>query len=306
VTILETIQRGAQFLQNKGIESPRLQSELLMAHALGMPRLRLYLDFERQLTEEEVGRVRVLITRRAHREPLQHIVGTVSFCGLELTVSPVVLIPRPETELLAELAWQYLDQRSRTGAGATPLTSLDFGTGSGCLALAIASHCPTVEICALDISKAALEMAQANVTRQGLKNVRFFLGDGFAALPKETADEAAGNQFDLIVSNPPYIPAAEIERLEPEVRDFDPRGALDGGVDGLDFMRRLASEAGAYLRSPGRLMVEFGDGQETAVRGIFQQAGWRLEAVVKDLNGTPRFVVCEWSETAGAASQVAG
>lgn len=178
MTILETIQRGAQFLQNKGIDSPRLQAELLMAHALGLPRLRLYLDFERQLTGEELGRVRDLVTRRARREPLQHIVGTVSFCGLELAVSPAVLIPRPETELLAEHAWQYLNQRSREGTA--PLTALDFGTGSGCLAIAIASHCPTVEVLALDLSAPALEVARANAARHGKHAVRFILGNGFA------------------------------------------------------------------------------------------------------------------------------
>ena len=288
MTILETIQRGAQFLQNKGIQSPRLHSELLVAHALGMPRLRLYLDFERPLTQEQLARTRDFMTRRARREPLQHIVGTVSFCGLELAVAPAVLIPRPETELLAEHAWQYLHQRSSQGTH--PLAALDFGTGSGCLALAIATHCPAVEVTALDVSAPALEVARANAIRHGKESVRFILSDGFAALSKAGVTESG---FDLIVANPPYIPAAEIERLEPEVRDFDPRSALDGGADGLDFMRRLASEAGTYLRNPGRLMVEFGDGQETAVHRIFQESGWRIEAVVKDLNGTPRFVVCE-------------
>lgn len=292
MTILETIQRGAQFLQNKGIESARLQCELLVAHALGLPRLRLYLDFERPLTEEEISKIRSLITRRARREPLQHIVGNVSFCGLELSVSPSVLIPRPETELLAEHAWQYLEQRSKESPN--PLCALDFGTGSGCLALAIASHCPTVRWIALDISSAALEVAQANAFRLGITSVRFYPGDGFAALPK---DEGGVGSFDLIVSNPPYIPAAEIEGLEPEVRDFDPRGALDGGADGLDFMRRLAAEAGTWLNGGGRLMVEFGDGQEAAVRRIFEQAGWIVLAVIKDLNGAPRFAVCGRSGT---------
>jgi release factor glutamine methyltransferase len=291
VTILETIQRSAQFLQSKGVESPRLHSELLVAHALGMPRLRLYLDFERQLTEEELGRIRAFIVRRSHREPLQHIVGTVSFCGLELAVSPAVLIPRPETELLAEYAWQYLNQRSKEGA--THLTALDFGTGSGCLAIAIASQCPTVHFVAVDNSAAALDTAMANAARHGITTMQFILGDGFTAIPK---DASAGNPFDLIVSNPPYIPTAEIPHLEPEVRDFDPRGALDGGDDGLVFMRRLAREAGGYLRKPGRLMVEFGDGQEPAVGEIFKQAGWHVHAVVKDLNGKPRFAVCERAE----------
>lgn len=290
MTILETIQRGTQFLQNKGVESPRLQSELLVAHALRLPRLRLYLDFERQLKEEELSRIRDMVTRRARREPLQHIVGSVSFCGLEISVSPSVLIPRSETELMAEHAWQYLEQRSNESHN--QLCALDFGTGSGCLALTIASHCPVVQWAALDISGTALEVAQANAVRLGIKTVQFYLGDGFAALPK---DEARVCRFDLIVSNPPYIPTAEIQGLEPEVRDFDPRGALDGGADGLGFMRRLAVEAGDYLHRAGRLMVEFGDGQESAVSGIFQQAGWNVQAVVKDLNGTPRFAVFERS-----------
>jgi release factor glutamine methyltransferase len=280
VTVLETIQRSAEFLTQKGVDSPRLQAELLLAHVLKLPRMRLYLNFERTLTLTELDGMRDVVKRRGRREPLQHIVGSTSFCGYEIAVDRRVLVPRPETEVLAELGWEFLSTLN-----SRPSTCLDFGTGSGCLAVALAMKCPQVQVTALDISPEALALARENVARHDLADrVRLVEGDRFAALPTDA-------RFDLIISNPPYIPAAEIATLQPEVREFDPRAALDGGADGLDFIRQLAVEAGAFLAQGGRLMFEFGDGQADAARGIFTGQNWVVEAVREDYSQRPRFLV---------------
>lgn len=280
MTVLEVIQRSTEFLTRKGVESPRLQVELLLAHVLGMPRLKLYLNFERGLTEAELDTVRELVKRRGAREPLQHLVGSASFCGLELRVTPDVLIPRPETELLAERAWNFL-----ATLDSRPATALDFGTGSGCLAIAVAVRCPHAAVTAVDVSASVLAVAGANAARHGVgERIRFVEGDGFAALP-------AGTRFHLIVANPPYIPSAELATLQPEVRDHEPRGALDGGADGLDFIRRLATEGARWLAAGGRLMLEFGDGQAEAVGALFASQGWTVEAVENDLTSRPRILV---------------
>ena len=289
MTVLEVIQRSAEFLARKGVDSPRLQVELLLAHTLHLPRLRLYLDFERQLTEPELGIIRSLVKRRGNREPLQHLVGSTSFCGLEIRVNAQVLIPRPETEMLAERAWQFL--KTRTGPGSGPVTALDFGTGSGCLALALAREVPAVELWALDISSAALAVARDNAGRLRLaERIRFVEGDGFAVL-------SAGQRFDLIVSNPPYIASVELETLAPEVRDHDPRLALDGGTDGLDFYRRLSAEAGRFLKPSGCLMCEFGDGQAEPIASLFRGHGWAVDSVVPDLSGRARILVARRAES---------
>jgi release factor glutamine methyltransferase len=281
---LEVIQRSADFLGRKGVESPRLQAELLLAHVLRLRRMQLYLDFERVLSDGELDSVRELVKRRGQREPLQHIVGSTSFCGLEISVNRHVLIPRPETELLAEHGWTFLAQAAGS-IGAEGVAALDFGTGSGCLAIALAAKCPAARVTALDISTEALEVAAANAARLEVGGrIRFAAGDGFAAL-----GEAAC--FDLIVSNPPYIPSAEIATLEPEVRDHDPRQALDGGADGLDFYRRLAVEAGAWLAPQGRLMLEMGDGESGEIRELFERQNWIVEATHADYTQRPRILV---------------
>ena len=280
VTILEVIQRSSDFLAKRGVESPRLQTELLLAHALQLPRLKLYLNFERTLTEAELATVRELVKRRGERQPLQHLVGSVSFCGLEIAVNSHVLIPRPETELLAERAWEYLSKLNPQ-----PSTALDFGTGSGCLAIALAVKCPAAQIHAVDISTDALVVARQNAARHSVTaRIQFHTGDGFTPLPD-------GLRCDLVVANPPYIPSAEIATLEPEVRDHDPRPALDGGADGLDYYRQLAAETAAWLKPNGKLMLEFGDGQAAAIGGIFQRHQWNIERVEKDLSDRKRFLI---------------
>jgi release factor glutamine methyltransferase len=232
------------------------------------------------LAEGELEQLRGLVKRRGAREPLQHLLGTACFCGLELRVTPAVLVPRPETEQLAERAWVWLQ-----ALPVRPTRVLDFGTGSGCLALALARHCPTAEVHALDRSPAALAIARENAARHELvERVQFYVSDGFAALPP-------GLRFHLLVANPPYIPSAEIANLAPEVRDHEPSEALDGGPDGLDCMRRLAREAGPYLLPQGRLMLEFGAGQEEALQALFTRHNWVVERVVEDYAGYARFLV---------------
>ncbi len=283
MTVLEIIQRSTEFLARKGVDSPRLQIELLLAHVLQVPRLKLYLDFNRALSSSQVEMLRGLVQRRAAREPLQHIMGSTSFCGLEIRVTPAVLVPRPETELLAERAWQFLNER----ASGSEMRVLDFGTGSGCLAVSIATKVPFAELHAIDISEAALKIARENAERlQVSDRVHFHAGDGFAALPPKM-------EFDLLVSNPPYIPSGEIAELQPEVREHDPRLALDGGVDGLDFYRRLAVEGARFLAKDGQLMVEFGDGQEPALLQIFVEPNWTIKSVEEDYSKRPRILIAK-------------
>ena len=297
MTVLEIIQRSTEFLQQKGVESPRLQIEWMLAHVLQMPRLKLYLNFDRALVEPELNRLRDMVRRRAAREPLQHILGTTSFCGLEMKCSRAALIPRPETEILAEHGWKFLNVLpvcNRQGADGQLQTgrtlALDLGTGTGCIAIALAAHAPLTAVHAVDVSADALALAQENaVANKAAERIAFHLGDGFNVLP-------AGLKFDLIASNPPYIAAAEITTLQPEVRDFDPRIALDGGADGLDFYRRIAREAGAWLQPGGRLMVEFGGGQAGDVEKIFSDEKWIVVEIVADYSPQPRILIARQAD----------
>ena len=280
MTVLEAIQKSADFLGKKNVESPRLQTELLLSHFLKLPRMKLYLNFERVLTPSETDALRELIKRRSQREPLQHIVGSTSFCGFEIAVNRHALVPRPETEMLAELGWQFL-----SSINSQPSAALDFGTGTGCIAIAIAAKCPNAKILATDISADALTLAKENAVKNNLaEQIEVLQGDGFTALPNNI-------RFDLIISNPPYIPSAEIATLQPEVRDFDPRTALDGGVDGLDFYRKLAAEAKPFLKSDGKIMLEFGDGQADVIRTIFENEKWIVEAVKEDYSQRARILI---------------
>lgn len=280
MTVLEAIRKTTEFFERKGLDSPRLQSELLLAHALSLPRMKLYLNFERALTSAEQDKFRELSRRRGTREPLQHIVGTVSFCGLELACSKAALIPRPETELLAQMAWEHLQALPELAPNV-----LDIGTGTGCLPIAIAHRCLGANCTAVDVSTDALRLARSNAEYCGVaERIQFIESDGFSALEP-------GLRFDLIVSNPPYIAASEIKTLQPEVRDFDPLLALDGGPDGLVFYRRLAAEAGEFLNPNAPLMMEFGDGQAPALREMFSRQNWVVEAVRQDYSQRDRFLI---------------
>ncbi len=278
MTVLEAIQRSADFLSRKGVESPRLQAELLLAHLLQQPRLRLYLEFERQLTPAEVDALRQMVRRRGQREPLQYITGRAAFCGRDLRVNRHVLIPRPETEQLAELGWTRLQQQP------APRRVLDVGTGSGCLAIALVEHCPDTWCVALDASPEALAVARENIAEAGLADrIQLVEGRGLSALPQEPA-------FHLVISNPPYIPSGDLPTLPPEVRDYEPRLALDGGPDGLEAFRWLAAQARSRLQPDGLLLVECGDGQAGLVSALFQQYGWVVTGIHQDYAGKLRFV----------------
>ena len=324
MTVLEAIQKSAEFLARKGVDSPRLQTELLLAHLLKLPRMKLYLNFERTLAPAEVDGLREFIKRRGQREPLQHIIGSTSFCGFEITVNRHALVPRPETEPLAESGWEFLlaaPKQSEGGStlnctpnafGAQPSTALDFGTGTGCIAIALAVKCPSAKVVATDISPDALALAKENAARNNVvERIEFLQSDGFAAFQSEGRVTRVPNseietkirdscnsslrkmEFDLIISNPPYIPSVEIATLQPEVRDFDPRAALDGGADGLDFYRKLAVEAKPFLKPGGKIMLEFGDGQADAIRKIFEAEKWIVEAVKEDYSHRARIVIAQ-------------
>jgi release factor glutamine methyltransferase len=303
VTVLEAIQKSTEFLTKKGVESPRLQTELLLAHLLQMPRMKLYLNFERALSPAETDALRGLVKRRGQHEPLQHLTGSTSFCGLEIAVNRHALVPRPETELLAEAGWQFLSTLNLQ-----PSTALDLGTGTGCIAVALAVKCPQAKIVATDVSADALALAMENTKCHGVaERIEFLEGDGFAALQSEgrvarapESDVGIGDwqssslrKFDLIISNPPYIPSAEIATLQPEVRDFDPHTALDGGGEGLDFYRMFSVRADPFLKPGGRLMLEFGDGQAEAIRRIFEVEKWIVEEVREDYSHRARILIAK-------------
>lgn len=281
MTILEAIQKSTDFLGKKGVDSPRLQSELLLAHILQTPRLKLYLDFGRNLSDEQTSTLRELVQRRGTREPLQHILGTAAFCGFDILVNRNVLVPRPETELLAEEGWKFLNSLGRRSA------FLDFGTGSGCIAIALGRFATEANGWALDRCGEALAIARQNASKNGIADrLKFVESDGFSRIEPALC-------FDLIISNPPYIPSSEISSLQEEVRNFDPRGALDGGPEGLAFYHLLAKEAGAFLNTDGKLMVEFGDHQEKALVPIFESNGWRVERVMNDYSERPRILIAQ-------------
>jgi release factor glutamine methyltransferase len=295
VTVLEAIQKSTEFLGKRNVESPRLQTELLLAHLLRLPRMKLYLNFDRVLSAAETDALRELVKRRGLREPLQHIVGSTSFCGLEIAVNRHALIPRPETELLAEAGWKWLETRKTFNAD---VTALDFGTGTGCIAIALAVKCADARITALDVAADALGLAKENAAKNGVaERVEFFQGNGFAALG------GIPRAFDLIISNPPYIASAEIGTLDPEIRDFDPRAALDGGEDGLDFYRSLAGQGRPFLRPGGKIMLEFGDGQAAAIKKIFEDEKWVVEAVQEDYSQRERILIARADELDSSKTQ---
>ena len=280
-TVLRMILWSADYLEGKGIESARLDAELLLAHVVGVGRLQLYLDFERPLSGAELDGFRPLLKRRAAREPLQYIVGRQPFRELDLEISPAVLIPRPETEVLVGEILSWLGDRDRFGA-----TALDVGTGSGAIGLSLALEGSFASVVATDVSEAALEMARRNRDAVDLED-KVCLRKGSLFEPVEDRE-----RFDVIVSNPPYVAEVDEPSLQPEVRDWEPREALFGGEDGLDVLRRLAAEASMYLKAGGLLALEVGFGQTKAVVDLLEDAGGYADVrVLRDYAGKERFVL---------------
>ena len=278
MTVGGLIEKCVSILLEAGIKSPQADVEWLASEIFQYRRSELALYALKIPTSEQVNRMLKNINRRLDREPLQHILGIGDFYGYEFRVSSAVLIPRPETETLAELALGFLQSLSSQ-------TVLDLGTGSGCIAITLAKRCPGVKVIASDVSESALKLAKLNAeTFDAVKQVEFREADGLAALVK-------GEQVNLIVSNPPYIPSGEISGLQPEVRYYDPHLALDGGEDGLHFYKLLAAQGQSRLKPGGKLMAEFGNGQELAIEGLFTQAAWPKVEFSKDLTGQPRIVI---------------
>jgi release factor glutamine methyltransferase len=279
-TVQRVIQWTTEHFQKKGLDNPRLEAEVLLAYLLEMDRMGLYLNYDRPLKEEERMAYREMIQRRLAKEPLAYIVGAKEFWSLRFAVSPECLIPRPETEHLVEEA-------IRIGKGLTPpLRVLEIGHGCGAVAIALATELAEAQIVATDISDGACSLAQANAEKHGVTGrIRFVRGDLF---PR------GEEPFGLICSNPPYIPTAEVLQLAPEVRDYEPLTALDGGEDGLHFFREIARGASAFLVSGGWLLLEMGQGQASQVAAILQEQGFANIDFIPDHAGIKRVIRAQW------------
>ena len=270
-TVLKILDWTKGYLAEKGVENSRLEAEWILCEALSLDRMGLYLNFDKPLTEPELAACRGMIARRAKREPLQYILGSQEFMGLDYQVTPAVLIPRHDTEVLVAEAVSR-------GGGAESI--LEIGAGSGCVAIAIAKALPDAEVSAADVSAAALAVARLNAEKHGAP-VRFFEGSLF--------EPFAGRRFDMVVSNPPYIPKGELDTLQPEVRGFEPLSALNGGPDGLDFYRAIVAQAPGHLNPGGWLLFEVGAGQAPAVLDLLKSGGLSAECFsAKDPAGIER------------------
>ncbi len=281
-TIGRLLDWTTQFFQQKGSESPRLDSEVLLAHALGCKRIDLYTRHTEEAPAQGRQRFRELVRQRIEGCPVAYLVGHKEFFSLEFEVNRAVLIPRPDTECVVV-------ECLRLAKDVTEPTLLDIGTGSGCLAIAIAKHHKTAQVTAIDISPEALAVASRNAARHGVaERIRFLQGDLFAPIP-------AGERFDFILSNPPYIPHDDIAKLPPGVRDYEPHVALDGGADGFAVFDRLIAEAPAHLKPDGYLLLEIGSPQEQPARErIGKYEGYELAKTVYDGSGHPRVLVARW------------
>jgi release factor glutamine methyltransferase len=272
----------ARFLAEKGCEFPRLDAEVLLAHAQGCRRIELYTRYEELATEEVRARFRELIRQRVEGCPVAYLVGRKEFFALELEVGPAVLIPRPDTETLVmaclELAKATEEPRI-----------LDVGTGSGNIAIAVAKHHPKAHVTAIDISPVALAVAQRNAAKHGVTDrIHFLVGDLLSSLIIE-------EKFDCILSNPPYIATDDLPKLPIGVRDYEPKAALDGGPGGYQVIERLIEQARQYLRPGGCLIVEIGAPQEVIVRKLIEAIpGYELAPTIRDYSGHPRVLRAKW------------
>jgi release factor glutamine methyltransferase len=277
MTVLETIKRSTEFLEGKGIESARLQAELLVSHALALTRMQLYLQFEKPLGPAELDRIREFIRRRGRREPVQYIVGETAFLGLRLKSDRRALIPRPETELLVETVVSLVP--------GSPARALDLGTGSGAIALALAAAWPATEVLAVDAKPEALELARENAEATGLAGrVRFLASDWFSALP-----ECA--RFEVIVANPPYLSADEMAAAPAEVREHEPVAALRAGNEGRADLESILAAAPGFLAPGGLLALETGPGHHAELLRLASGAGLLRAESRCDLTGRDRFLL---------------
>ena len=283
-TLSEVIAEARGMLEQAGIDSAGQEAFWILEHVLGLPAHHVVADRDRPLSHAELLAAKGLVERRVSREPLQYILGTQEFCGLEFNVNPAVLIPRPETELLVE----YVAQRIPVGRQAT---IVDACTGSGCIAVAIARQRPRAQVIATDLSNPSLDVARLNATRHAVsERITWLEGDLLGPL----ANRELEGGIDVIVSNPPYISEADWVTLQPEVRLFEPRSALVAGPQGTELQERLLREAGQYLSPGGALIMEIGSGQAHAMRRIVDEIpGYRFHRLVYDAVGLERVVIVE-------------
>ena len=269
-TPLKLITWTTAYLSEKGVDNARREAEWLLCSVTGLDRMGLYLNYDRPLNQEELSGYREIVSRRGRREPLQYLLGTQEFDGLEFVVTPDVLIPRHDTETLVEEA-------VRAAPGAR--TVLDIGTGSGCIAISLARRLPAARITAVDISARALKVAKMNAAALDAE-IEFLEGPFF--------EPVNGRRFDLVVSNPPYITTSELSTLQPEVRDFEPMLALDGGPDGLEPYRAIISGAPRHISHGGWLIFEIGAGQQKDVSAMLAKSGFSDIIHAEDTGGIIR------------------
>lgn len=274
-TIGDLVTWATDDFRGRGIDNPRLDAELLVAHALHTTRMQLIIDRDRPVIAGELAALRELVKRRRAREPVAYLLGEREFYGRRFRVDSRVLIPRPDTETLVEVALE----RSRHASMYARV--LDLCTGSGCVAITLARQRPTTQVTGADLSEDALAVARDNALRLGAYNVAFVKSDLFASVK---------GPFELVTANPPYIPTPEVETLDVDIKAFEPRLALDGGEAGLAIARRLVAEAPRHLVPGGALAIEIGAGQADAVRELFREAGFTDISAAKDYGGIERVV----------------
>jgi release factor glutamine methyltransferase len=280
-TVGEVLNRTAKYLKEKGFENSRLNAEVMLGHILDRARIGLYLEYDRPLSDAQLGGYRALLKRRLSGCPLQYVTGNTEFYSLGFEVSSAVLIPRPETEILVEAVVKRLARLPG------PLEAADIGTGCGAIAVTLAVHLPQARLWATDRSPEALAVARANAERHGVSDrIQFARGDLFAPLGGREHSLAA------VISNPPYVPTPQLRQLPIEIRDHEPVMALDGGHDGLDVVRRLISQAAGFLSPGGLLALEVGAGQAVTVGAFLeQQARLRPDGVIQDYAGHDRVIL---------------
>ena len=280
MTVLELLQSTSDYLARKGIDQPRLNIEHLLADSLGKKRIELYLEFDRQLTETELAPLREKVRRRAAGEPLQHLLGSWDFYGRTFKVDRRELIPRQETELLVDVVLPKLKEASKEG-----MRLIDVGTGCGILAITFALEIPGLEVVAVDLSPDALALARENAARFGLES-------RIAFVHSNLLDQTDG-VFRWVVANLPYIPTAELDTLQREVK-HDPKLALDGGRDGLDVIRNLVASLQTRLAPPALIVLEVGLDQAEPVRELLARQNYRDISMTKDYQGVQRIVSAKY------------
>ena len=281
ITVLDSINLSAQYLSQKGIESPRTNAELLLADILSCKRLDLYLTFERPLSETEVQKYREHIKRRAKYEPLQYIIGKVEFYGLELKVNPSVLIPRPETELLVENILLQFSKEQK-------LTILDIGSGSGNIAIALAVNLPQSKIVSTDISEESLQIAKDNAELHNVSGQIKFVNHNILR-----NDVTGFPMFDIVVSNPPYVSQENYSTLQKEIKDFEPGIAVTDSGDGYTFYKEISMKTSTKLKENGKLFFEVAQGQSEKVMEIMTKNNFKNIGVIKDYQNIDRVIYGE-------------